>query len=1013
MSDVLVNWINQLRGKSGLIFIGLLILLGVFMLTTSSTEPSISYLQDVQPILASKCYACHGPDEEKREAGLRLDKMESLHEMLESGNSVINQKKLRNSEIIKRITSSDQEYIMPPIDSPKPLKDEEIQILKDWVLQGAKWQNHWSYEPLKVQIPPNVRDKKWSLNPIDAFILSAQMENGLRPSQEADKRTLLRRLTYDLHGLPPSIDEMEDFLNDHSDDSYLKEVDRLLASPRYGERWARHWLDVVHYGETHGYDKDQRRVNSWPYRDYVINALNDDIPYGRFIEDQIAGDVLYPNDPQSTVALGFLAAGPWDLVGHVELKDGTKDKRIVRNLDRDDMVTTTMASFTGLTVQCARCHDHKFDPIRQSDYYSLQAVFAGIDRADRSYDKDPNIFIIRRKLNSARDSLTSELDRLAEKMGENEVHMLSELDRQKTTIDKRISELIMLPTSNYGYHSKIENHPEFSKWIVVDLGKNYKLDQINLVPAYRGIALNMPGYGFPVRFKVEVSRYKNFKHSVTPIDLSTQDHHERTDKPFRIDLSDISGRYIKLTANKLWKGRGEEYFLSLAEVQVFSGQKNVARNRMVKVSDTHGGQGWQPGYLTDGFDSYRIISGEDLPAESKKKLVSVEAELTHLETQENETRRSVLNRNEREELDKIRKYLLDINDSLKVLPEPDFVYAATTKFKGQFRFGPNDSIRIINRLNRGDTEQPLEEVHPGTVATFVDLPDRFKLPEGHDESARRAALARWMTDQNNAFTWRSIANRIWQYHFGKGIVSTPNDFGKMGTPPSHPELLDYLSLEFLNNGQSLKWLHRLIVTSATYKQGSIHNQKNQYIDASNTYLWKANRRQLEAEAVWDGVLAVSGKLDLTMGGPGFDAFRYEDDHSPRYLYKDYNAYDPSSFRRSVYRSIVRSVPDPFMTTLDCADPSQSVPVRNETVTALQALSALNNPFIVRQAGFLAERLKSEKDELEDQLAKAYELSLLRLPENDELEELKNYATHHGLAATCRLIFAMNEFLYVD
>ncbi|CAN0516916.1 unnamed protein product, partial [Laminaria digitata] len=334
-------------------------------LSKDSEAELISYARDVQPVLASKCYACHGPDGSDREAGLRLDIRDSLFIPLPSGSTAVSIDDLPQSELIRRISSTDPEYRMPPADFPKPLDAGEIQVLSQWVKAGVPWENHWAFEPLWASDPPIVSRKRWPRNSIDHFVLAAQEKNGLSPAAEADKRTLLRRLTFDLHGLPPTPDELEDFLADKSEEAYERVVDRLLASPRYGERWARHWLDVAHYGETHGYDKDQRRPNAWPYRDYVISALNSDIPYDRFVKEQIAGDVLYPEDPNATVALGFLAAGPWDLVGHVEVKNGTTDKRIVRNLDRDDMVATTIGTFTSMTAQCARCHDHKFDPISQ------------------------------------------------------------------------------------------------------------------------------------------------------------------------------------------------------------------------------------------------------------------------------------------------------------------------------------------------------------------------------------------------------------------------------------------------------------------------------------------------------------------------------------------------------------------------------------------------------------------------------------------------------------------------
>ena len=255
-------------------------------------------------------------------------------------------------------------------------------------------------------------DSTWARTPVDAFILAKLTEKGLKPSPPAERDVLIRRLTFDLHGLPPTPEEMAEFVSDSSDDAYEKVVDRLLRSPRYGERWARHWLDVVHFGESHGYDKDKPRANAWPYRDYVIGAFNSDKPYSRFVEEQLAGDVLFPDNPEAVVATGFIAAGPWDFVGHVELREGTLDKQIARTLDRDDMVTTAISTFTSLTVHCARCHNHKFDPIDQEDYYRLQAVFAGIDRADRPYDSDPATAAQRHSLMATREPLVRTVETL-------------------------------------------------------------------------------------------------------------------------------------------------------------------------------------------------------------------------------------------------------------------------------------------------------------------------------------------------------------------------------------------------------------------------------------------------------------------------------------------------------------------------------------------------------------------------------------------------------------------------
>jgi hypothetical protein len=598
--------------------------------------------------------------------------------------------------------------------------------------------NWWSLRPLTKPAAPST-SSSWVRTPIDAFILAKLEEQQLAPTPEADRRTLIRRLYFDLLGLPPSPEEVDAFVDDPDPLAYEKVVDRLLASPHYGERWGRHWLDVAHYADTHGYDKDKVRENAWPYRDYVIRAINEDKSYTRFVEEQIAGDVLYPDDADGVIATGFIAAGPFDFVGQIEVAEGTLAKAVTRNLDRDDMVATTIGAFNSMTAQCARCHNHKFDPITQVDYYSLQAVFAGVDRADR---------------------------------------------------------------------------------------------------------------------------------------------------PFK-----------------------------------------------------------------------RVVNGQE---------------------------------------------------------QAGVVFAAATDFPARGAFTPtNGKPRPIHVLQRGSESSPGVEASAGTCGYLPELNSRFDIPADAAEGARRVALARWLTDRRNPLTWRSIVNRVWQYHFGRGIVDSPNDFGRMGALPSHPELLDWLAVEFRDGPQSLKALHRLICTSAVYRQSSSGNAEFETIDGGNQLLWRMNRRKLDAEAVRDSVLCVAGQLDLTSGGPGFRDFAFQDDESPHYDYDQYDPDEPQSHRRSVYRQIVRSVPDPWMTTLDCADASAVVAKRNETLTPLQSLALLNNKFMVRMAEHLAQRTSPLGDTAVARVAAAFRLAFARSPDAEELHALTAYAEQHGLANACRVIFNMNEFVFVD
>jgi hypothetical protein len=316
-------------------------------------------------------------------------------------------------------------------------------------------------------------------------------------------------------------------------------------------------------------------------------------------------------------------------------------------------------------------------------------------------------------------------------------------------------------------------------------------------------------------------------------------------------------------------------------------------------------------------------------------------------------------------------------------------------------------------LNRGHEHDPGEQAPAGACGYVTELAARFDVSAEAGEGERRAALARWLVDKRNPLTWRSIVNRIWQYHFGRGIVDSPNDFGRMGAMPTHPELLDWLAVEFRDGPQSIKQLHRLICTSTVYRQSSAGNPEFEKMDGGNQFLWRMNRRKLEAEAVRDSVLSVAGKLDLTMGGPGFQAFGFRDDHSPHYKYEQYDPDDPASHRRSVYRLIVRSVPDPWMTTLDCADSSAVVAKRNETLTPLQSLAMLNNKFMVRMAEHFAARVEPMGTDAKQRVAAAWRLAFGREPESDELSALANYAERFELPRACRLIFNMNEFVFVD
>jgi hypothetical protein len=761
--------------------------------------------------------------------------------------------------LIQFVAGLVEDMQMPPTGSGrKRLASDEIATLRGWIDQGAPWpdgvdtparetkKDFWTFRPARRPSVPSPAGERWARNEIDRFTLARLDKEGLAPSSEADRRTLIRRVTFDLTGLPPTPEEIEAFVTDSGDTAYERLVDRLLASPQYGEHWARYWLDIVHYGETHGYDKDKPRPHAWPYRDYVIRAFNDDEPYSRFVQEQLAGDVLFPNEPDGVVALGFLSAGPWDFVGHVELPESKTDGLIARYNDRDDMVMTTMSTFESLTVHCARCHDHKFDPIPQAEYYGLQAVFAGVDRADRWYDREPATFRKRRQL------------------------------------------LVALKSSE----------AEF------------------------GAVQAVVAASSPAVFKMIEGRIEDLRKRV-----------EATPKP---------------------------------------GDTDAQRQRS-----------------------------------------EAEAELAQLLLEKHSLVKKLLDERTEADLCRTEARLAQAQADLAQLGPAEQVFAAAHDFAATGSFHPAAEPRSVHVLKRGEVKQPMELATPGALSCLPGLDSAFKLENPKDEGSRRAALAKWLTDRANLLTRRSIVNRIWQGHFGRGLIDTPNDFGHMGATPTHPELLDWLAYWFSDHGESIKQLHWLILTSATYRQSSADRPEAAKVDADNRYLWRMNRARLDAESLHDSILFVAGQLDETMGGPSVQEFFFKDDHSPVYDYSRFDIDRPGARRRSIYRFIVRSVPDPFMETMDCPDPSLLTAKRSTTVTALQALALLNDPFVLRQAEYFADRLNGSVCDQSSQITTAYQLALGRAPAIDEAAALMEYATHHGMTNLCRVIFNTSEFMFVD
>jgi hypothetical protein len=883
----------------------------------------------------------------------------------------------------------------------KPLFALWLVITPTLIYTSEVW---WSRKPLESQaLPPGDR---WCRNEVDRFVLANLRAKGLEPSEIAPALALVRRVTYDLTGLPPTPEEVARFEEDYAanpDKAYEAMVDRLLASPHYGERFARHWLDVAKYADTCGYDKDKLRPNAWPYRDYVIRSFNEDKTYAQFVQEQIAGDVLFPGTEDGILGLGFLAAGPWDFIGHVEVPESKIDGKVARNLDRDDMLTNTMNTFCAVTIQCARCHEHKGDPIGQEHYYSLQAVFAAVDKADRPYGLDPEVAKKRVALESRIQELEMERKGIEKKVQDEGGEVLAEMETKIKKLQAAVRPQGKRP--EFGYHSGIEKRDDREKWVQVDLGKLVEIKKIVLHACHDDYGGIGAGFGFPKRFKVAASNNADFSQSETLVDQSGEDFPNPGLSPLDYEVVS-SARYIRVTATKL-APRTNDFIFAISELEVLDtgGQNQASGSNVTSLDSIEAPVRWRRSNLTDNVwpAAKDNSAASDLAILEKQKATI----LSKLETPERKAR-----------LDDTAKELENAKAELEKLPVGKMVYAAATDFKPRGNFKPTGGKpRPIHVLHRGEVLMPKDPALPGTIPLAGQKDWKFNLPESHTEADRRVALAKWITTPDNPLTWRAVSNRIWQWHFEKAIVPTPNDFGGLGQKPTHPELLDWLAMEFRDNGGSFKHLHKIILMSATYRQTSTPSKSRdtaQAKDAQNTLLWKMNRRKLSAEEIRDSILSISGKLDKTMGGEGYYLFALEKTaHSPHYEYHKFDPEDPNSHRRAIYRFIVRSQPNPFMTTLDCADSSQSTPVRNETLTALQALSMLNNKFTLSMARHFAKRLENESSRPCQQIQLAHQLLTGRNANKVELDALLAFATKHGLPNLCRALFSLSEFTYLD
>ena len=972
----------------------------------ASLPETVDFNYHVRPILSDRCFKCHGPDENARETELRLDIEEGAFGRLteSSRNRAIVSGSLRRSELAHRIASDDADYMMPPPDANLPLSDYEIALLRKWIDQGAEWKEHWAFITPEKSAEPDVANSDWPENPIDNFVLSRLEREGIEPAPEADKERLLRRVSFDLTGLPPSVEEIDAFLADDSPGAYEKVVDRLLGSAAYAERMAVDWMDVSRYADSHGYHADGYRM-MWPWRDWVIEAFDDNMPYDEFITLQLAGDLLPNATPEQRLATAFNRNHQMTAEGGIV----DEEYRLEYVADRTN---TTARAFMGLTMECARCHDHKFDPVTQKEYFQMSAFFNNVNEVGMTADDGnagPMMMLYEGDAEAQIDIVRDSMLAIREK-----------IERRKNVVfSAEFNESTIPPV-------------DLTKGLV-DHYTLEKLDSTSTPNAVRGreaagISGDLELIDGPVGKAVK------FDYDFDYLELKQAGLFERYE-PFTMSLwvrPEKTEVYAELLGNAGQKNsywRGHEVFLdSLNRVNVrlihalphnqlhVFAQGSVPLNEWSHLTITYDGSSSADGVsvFVDGeaqdmeavFDnlyksmvpvnykyelderpmrvgkSYRAFGGEDgIFAGAIDDIRLYDRRLSSLEA-------AALSENAGISADSYKKEhrlfqdaaYLELIQQLRALRERE--HQLIEPIEEIMVMEEMSTPRKTHVLDRGVYDQPMEEVEPGTpgivLAYAEDLPQN------------RLGLAQWLVDPANPLTARVAVNRFWQQHFGKGLVSTPADLGYQGRLPTHPALLDWMAATFVESGWDVKNMHRLIVTSATYRQSSRIRPELEEIDPENELLARGTSRRLTAEMIRDNALAASGLLVRTVGGPSAKPYQ------PEGLWIEKNTFSPALltyepdegdglYRRSLYTFVKRTSPPPSMLAFDATDRSVCIVERQSTSTPMQSLILLNDPQYVEASRVLAERMQQEgSGDLQAQLEYGFRALTSRRPTPKEI-----------------------------
>ncbi|MCI0742462.1 MAG: PSD1 and planctomycete cytochrome C domain-containing protein [Gemmataceae bacterium] len=974
----------------------LLLAVCLFLSATASSvrAQDVDFQRDIRPILSNRCFKCHGPG--AKEGGLQL------HEAISAYRRAIIPGNLEASRLVKRITSKDEDERMPPAETGDPLTPQQVEAFKKWIAQGAKYAPHWAFQKPVRATPPKVKAAGWARNPIDSFILARLEKEGLSPSPEADRATLIRRVSLDLIGLLPSPKEVEDFVNDKSPDAYEKLVDRLLASPHYGERQARHWLDLARYADSNGYTIDGKR-SIWPWRDWVIAAFNKDLPFDRFTIEQIAGDMLPNATRDQMVATGFHRNTSFNEEG------GTNPEqfRVERVVDRTN---TTGAVWLGLTIGCAQCHTHKYDPITHKEYYQFYAFLNSCDEPKLPLPT-PEQEARLRELNAAIAKAKSQPPPKP-KSNDDLEQLLADLEKE-TNGGWRVCYPKMMTSEEGAMLGGLEDRSVLASG-TVGPSDTYVVHSVapetGIVTAVRLEALTHPS--LPSKGPGRASN-GNFVLSQLVFETDGVPH------KFRKAVADHS--QPKYDANDAIKG---DLAKGWAVNSPNPKERNVDRQALFfldKPYQVREGQAFvftlKFSEMPKGYPLGRFRLAVTFASERVLELPLAVQQIVFMDREKRSPRDMTALQESLTKTPAIPARVADLQKQIKSI-EARIDTTLTLKQTAK--------SRRTHIQKRGDFLDLGEAVLPGTLAALHPL----KKTEG----LNRLDLAHWLISTDNPLTPRVFINRMWQQYFGKGIVETENDFGFQGTLPTHPELLDWLAVEFMHptssplalwgrgfggEGWSMKRMHKLIVTSATYRQSSKIRSDLKEKDPQNKLLARQHRLRLDAEIIRDAALSASGLFNRKIGGPGVyppqppEIFAFTQNNQPWPESKG-----PDRYRRGMYTFIWRQSQHPLLTTFDAPDAQTACTRRNRSNTPLQALHLANDPTFVEIAKGLADRIGKEgpKDNA-GRIGYGFKLCYCREPNDAEqsrllqyLEQQRGKNVEQAWTMVARVLLNLDEFI---